>query len=102
MKNEESFFVYMLRCRDGSLYTGYTVDLENRLKLHKAGKASKYTRSRGPVQLVYCEQLETKSEAMKKEAYVKKLRKDQKENLITSVANEFANVKETCPALKDE
>nr|WP_289038601.1 GIY-YIG nuclease family protein [uncultured Allobacillus sp.] len=101
MKNDGEFFVYMLRCRDGSLYTGYTVDMQNRLKLHQAGKASKYTRSRGPIELVYLEQLATKSEAMKKEANVKKLKKSEKEDLIASLTNQLVNEKGRFTTLKD-
>lgn len=76
------FYVYMLKCRDGSLYTGYTVDLEARLKKHMEGKASKYTRSRLPVELVYYEEYKTKSEAMKREAALKKLNRTKKLKLI--------------------
>ena len=57
----------MLRCRDGSLYTGWTNDLEGRLRCHNAGRGGKYTRSRLPVELVYCESFETKAEAMIRE-----------------------------------
>ena len=57
----------MLRCRDGSLYTGWTNDLERRLRTHNAGKGAKYTRSRLPVELVYREEFESKEEAMSRE-----------------------------------
>jgi len=72
----------MLRCRDGSLYTGYTPDLSRRLQAHNAGTASKYTRSRLPVQLVYHETFFTKSEAMAREAAIKRLTRQQKLRLI--------------------
>ncbi|TFB14132.1 GIY-YIG nuclease family protein [Filobacillus milosensis] len=76
------FYTYMLRCNDGSLYTGYAVNLEQRLSKHQDGVASKYTRCRLPVKLVYYETFETKSEAMKREIAIKKLSKKLKEELI--------------------
>ena len=72
----------MLKCSDDSLYTGYTVDLDKRVMKHNGGKASKYTRSRLPVELIYYEQLETKSEAMKREASIKSLTRVEKLKLI--------------------
>ena len=84
---ERKFYVYMLRCKDRSLYTGYTIDLEKRLSTHQEGKASKYTRSRGPVTLVYFEEFESKSEAMRREIGIKQLNKRQKEELIKSEIN---------------
>ncbi len=77
-----SWYVYMLRCRDNSLYTGITDDLQRRVQAHNAGTGAKYTRSRGPVTLVYQEQLETKSEALKREYAIKQLTKSQKEQLL--------------------
>jgi predicted GIY-YIG superfamily endonuclease len=74
----------MLRCRDGSLYTGITNDLARRLKAHAAGRASRYTRSRLPVVLAYQEFQPTKSRALKREAAVKKLSKRQKEAMIAA------------------
>lgn len=65
------YFVYILFCNDGSLYTGYTNNLENRLKKHNSGKGAKYTRSRLPCRMVYHESYQTKSEAMKREYYIK-------------------------------
>ncbi|MGM8214550.1 GIY-YIG nuclease family protein [Bacillaceae bacterium W0354] len=76
------FYTYILRCGDQSLYTGYTVDIDQRLKKHGEGKASKYTRSRLPVQLVYVEAFNSKSEAMKREAAIKKMSKRAKEKLV--------------------
>lgn len=73
--------VYMLRCRDGSLYTGITNDLPKRLQTHAAGKASRYTRSRLPVSLAYQERQPTRSHALRREAAIKKLRRQQKESL---------------------
>ncbi len=67
------FCVYVLRCKDGSFYTGYTDDLKRRLKMHNEGKASKYTRSRLPVELVARWSFASKSEAMKYEIAFKSL-----------------------------
>ena len=77
-------FVYILRCKDDSLYTGCTNDLEHRLAMHRAGKGAKYTRGRGPLVLVYTEELADKSEALKREAAIKKLPKTEKLALIAS------------------
>ncbi|MDQ6986053.1 MAG: GIY-YIG nuclease family protein [Candidatus Dojkabacteria bacterium] len=79
------FTVYILKCCDDSLYTGYTNDLVNRLKKHKEGKGSKYVRSRLPFELVYKEKFETKSEAMKREAAIKSLGRAEKIKLIQSI-----------------
>jgi putative endonuclease len=75
-------YVYILECCDSSLYTGYTNNLEKRLSVHNAGKGAKYTRCRLPVKLVYSEEFETKSEAMKREFRIKKLSRDEKKSLI--------------------
>ena len=77
-----SNFVYILRCKDGSLYTGWTNDLENRIKMHNLGLGAKYTRGRGPCTLVYFETFETKIEAQKREYAIKHLGRTAKENLI--------------------
>ncbi len=77
-----SYFVYMLRCGDGTLYTGSTDDVARRLAVHQSGKGAKYTRSRHPLTLVYQEELENKSAALKREAAIKKLTRTQKLNLI--------------------
>ena len=73
----------MLECADGSLYTGYTTDLEDRLKTHNSGKGAKYTRSRLPVSLVYSETAETRGAALSREAKIKKLTRKQKLELLT-------------------
>lgn len=73
----------MLECADNTLYTGWTDDLSKRLQTHNTGKASKYTRARLPVRLVYCEQLADKSAALKREAAIKKLTRAQKNLLIS-------------------
>ena len=74
--------VYMLRCRDGSLYTGWTNDLEKRLKAHNSGSASKYTRTRLPAELVYFEEWESKEAAMSREWHIKRLSREEKLKLI--------------------
>lgn len=76
------FYVYLLACRDNTLYCGYTNDLEKRLSAHNSGRGAKYTKSRLPVRLVYSEAYEDKSDALKRECAVKKLKKSQKLKLI--------------------
>ena len=75
-------YVYILRCADGSLYTGWTNDLEKRVKTHNAGKGAKYTKTRLPVELVYYEEYEEKGEALSRVLSIKKLKKTAKEKLI--------------------
>lgn len=77
-------FVYMLRCKDGSLYTGWTNDLEHRLAMHSSGRGAKYTRGRGPLELVYSEELPDKEAALRRECAIKKLRREQKLALLQS------------------
>lgn len=77
-----SWFVYMLRCGDGTLYTGATDDMPRRLAAHRAGKGAKYTRGRGPLELVYQEQVPDKSAALKREYQIKRLTKQEKEALL--------------------
>lgn len=75
-------YVYIIRCRDGSLYTGWTNNLEKRFKDHCEGKGAKYTRGRGPLELVYYEIFDNKIEAMKREYEIKRLNKSKKEELL--------------------
>lgn len=75
-------YTYMVRCRDGSLYTGYTTDIEKRIEAHNEGKGAKYTRSRRPVELVYFEEYPTKEEAMSREWHIKRLTRKKKEELV--------------------
>ena len=77
-------YTYILRCADGTLYCGWTNDIEKRLAAHNSGKASKYTRSRLPAELVYVETFDTKQEAMSREARIKRLSRRQKLVLISS------------------
>jgi len=76
-------YVYIVKCADDTLYTGWTIDLERRIVEHnESKKGSRYTRARRPVSLVYFEQHETKSVAMKREAEIKRLSREQKQALI--------------------
>ena len=75
---------YMVRCSDGTLYTGWTNDIEKRLEAHNQGLGAKYTRSRMPGELVYLERFETKQEAMKREAAIKRLSRADKQKLVES------------------
>ncbi|MDO5041268.1 MAG: GIY-YIG nuclease family protein [Peptoniphilus sp.] len=77
-------YVYILKCNDDTLYTGYTTNIKNRIKMHNLKKASKYTRGRTPVKLVYLETLSSKSEALRREYAIKQLSKEQKLKLINS------------------
>lgn len=79
---EKQWVVYILRCADGTLYTGITDDLQRRLKLHSEGKGAKYTRGRGPVQLCRTELCESHSAALKREYAIKQLTRAQKLALI--------------------
>ena len=83
---KEVYYVYILECADGTLYTGYTNDLEKRLWKHNESKeGAKYTRSRRPCKLIYHEEYATKQEALKREHYIKhEMRKDEKMALIAS------------------
>ncbi len=82
MKKPFKWFLYMLRCKDGSFYTGITLEPPRRLAQHNAGKASRYTRARLPVKMVYLEKCKTRSLALRREYAVKSLTRRQKENLI--------------------
>lgn len=78
------YTVYMLRCGDGSLYTGSAVDMDRRLALHQQGKGAKYTRSRLPVELAYREAAADRSAALRREAAIKQLTRQEKLDLITA------------------
>ena len=79
---------YILKCNDNSLYTGWTNYITHRLKMHNEGKGAKYTRGRGPVELVYLEEFETKQEAMSREAKIKRLTRKEKLLLIETYQQE--------------
>ncbi len=78
-----NWVVYILRCADGSLYTGITNDLDRRMSEHEAGQGAKYTRGRGPLEMVYSETCESRGDASKRENEIKSLRRDQKLELIS-------------------
>ena len=75
-------YVYIVRCADGTLYTGYAVDLDKRIKAHNAGRGAKYTAGRRPVSLVYWESFDLKSDALKREHELKRRTRKKKEALI--------------------
>ena len=75
---DKSWKLYILRCGAGSLYTGITTDLQARLELHRSGRGAKYTRGRGPLELVYSEECGSKSDALKRELAVKALTREEK------------------------
>ena len=77
-----SWYIYILRCGDDTLYTGITDDVEKRFSAHAAGKGAKYTRGRGPLIRVYTEEVEDKSAALKREHAIKKLPRTKKLKLI--------------------
>ena len=81
-----AWFVYLLRCGDGTLYTGCTDDVQRRLEVHRSGKGAKYTRSRLPVELAYWEEVPDRSAALRREAAIKKLRRQEKLALIQQAA----------------
>ena len=76
------WYLYILRCGDGTLYTGITTDVHRRLEAHRQGRGAKYTRGRGPLELVYQEEWGSHSEALRREASVKRLPRAEKEALI--------------------
>lgn len=75
-------YTYMVRCKDGTLYTGWTNNIERRMEAHNSGTGAKYTKSRRPVKLVYCEEFPTKEEAMKREYAIKHMKKKEKEKMV--------------------
>lgn len=79
---EKTWKVYILRCGDGSLYTGIAVDVQQRLAAHRSGKGAKYTRGRGPLELVFWEECGTHSNALKREMAIKALPRTEKEKLF--------------------
>ena len=79
---ETRWYLYILRCKDNTLYTGITTNVEKRLQQHRSGKGAKYTRGRAPLELVYQQVCKDHTEALKREAFVKKLTRKDKEALI--------------------
>lgn len=86
---EDAAYTYMVECRDGSLYTGWTNHLEKRMKCHNEGKGAKYTKSRLPVRLVFYEIFSTKKEAMQREYAIKRLKRKDKLALIEGQSEEI-------------
>lgn len=82
MSSGNAHYVYILECADGTLYTGYTTDVERRIEEHDSGEGAKYTRGRTPVDLVYKERFEDRSSAMRREHEIKQLSRAQKERLV--------------------
>ncbi len=79
---ESSWYLYILRCGDGSLYTGITTDVEKRLEVHRSGKGAKYTRGRGPLALVYRERCGSHSDALKRERKIKAMSREEKLRMV--------------------
>lgn len=84
---ENIWYLYILRCKDGTLYTGITTDVEKRFHAHQSGKGAKYTRGRGPLELVYREECADHSSALKREIAVKAMPRKEKLTLITKNAD---------------
>ena len=82
MKDSSKWYVYIIKCKDGKLYTGITNDLENRIKQHSRGHGCRFTKYRLPVKLLHSEELYTKGEALSREAQIKTLTRDKKLRLI--------------------
>ena len=77
-----TYYTYIVKCSDDTFYTGYTNDLDKRIRTHNEGKGAKYTKSRIPVELVYFEEYPTKEEAMSREWHIKRLTRPEKEKVI--------------------
>ena len=80
---DKVWLLYILRCGDGSLYTGIAVDVQARLQMHRSGKGAKYTRGRGPLELVYSEKCGSHSDALRRELEIKGLTREEKKALIS-------------------
>jgi putative endonuclease len=88
-------FVYLLRCADETLYCGWSTDPARRLEEHQAGTASRYTRSRRPLELVWTSECSSRSEAMRREAGIKRLSAAEKRALIVAGSDEFGEVRQS-------
>ena len=80
-------YMYVVECRDGSYYTGYTTDIKKRVAVHTSGKGAKYTRARLPVKLIYAQGFDSKEEAMSAEALLKRKKRPQKESYLNDNQN---------------
>lgn len=87
-KKTNAWWVYILKCADGTLYTGITNNIEKRIQKHNQGVGAKYTRSRAPVHLLYSEQFENRSEASQREYSIKQLSLKQKKELVSETKSE--------------
>ena len=87
MQMESIWYLYILRCKDGTLYTGITTDVEKRLEAHRSGRGAKYTRGRAPLELVYRETCGSHSDALKREHQIKALSREDKQKLIENQGN---------------
>lgn len=83
---EKQWYIYIVSCRDGTLYTGITDDVPRRMEAHNTGKGAKYTRGRGPVTLCYQETADSYSHALRREYQIKQMTRLQKERLIRESA----------------
>ena len=92
--NVEMNYTYIVECSDGSFYTGWTNDLERRMKAHNEGRGAKYTKSRRPVKLAYFETFQTKEEAMSRECQIKQMTRKEKEALVKMLEKVLYNVSE--------
>ena len=84
-----SCYCYIVECADGTYYTGWAVDPEKRVAMHNKGRGARYTRTRGPVKLVYVEELPDRKAAMRREIAIKKLKREGKGRLIQEVQNPY-------------
>lgn len=91
----EVSYTYIVQCSDGTYYTGWTNSLEKRVRVHNSGRGAKYTRSRRPVKLVYYEVFDDRTEAMRREAAIKKMDRSQKEKLVERMCLPICCKKET-------
>lgn len=87
-------FTYVLQCKDGTLYTGYTTDIERRIKMHEQGKGAKYTRGRGPFKLLFQQACDSKSEALQLEATIKSYSRYEKLQFIKERSEMYGYSKE--------
>ncbi|MCI9416825.1 MAG: GIY-YIG nuclease family protein [Eubacterium sp.] len=90
-KQTDVSYTYIVECSDGTFYTGWTNDIKRRILVHNAKKGAKYTRSRTPVKLVYLEKSDTREQAMRREAQIKRLSRHQKEQLIKDGKDLYGN-----------
>ena len=93
IKRKGRFYVYIVQCKDGTYYTGYTKNLENRIALHKSGKGAKYVKYKLPAELVYAEEYRYYKSAIKEEKRVKTLSREQKTKLVRAYAESNSKIK---------